>query len=52
MQDNTTENQETDQQYDFCFSARQSEDKMESHTEEVVWFLACVLFWQAFNLFL
>ncbi|XP_032907562.1 sentrin-specific protease 7 isoform X2 [Catharus ustulatus] len=34
MQDNTTEAKETDQQSDFCFSARQSEDKMKSHTEE------------------
>lgn len=36
LQDNITENKETDQQSDFCFSAKQLEDKMESHTEQVV----------------
>ncbi|NXE91864.1 SENP7 protease, partial [Menura novaehollandiae] len=34
MQDNITENKETDQQSDFCFSAKQLEDKVKSHTEE------------------
>ncbi|XP_063249822.1 sentrin-specific protease 7 isoform X2 [Prinia subflava] len=34
MQDNITENKEADQQSDFCFSAKQLEDKMKSHTEE------------------
>ncbi|NWH33108.1 SENP7 protease, partial [Chloropsis hardwickii] len=34
MQDNITENKETDQQSDYCFSARQLEDKMKSHTEQ------------------
>ncbi|KAM9628105.1 sentrin-specific protease 7 isoform 9-T10 [Morphnus guianensis] len=34
LQDNITENKETDQQSDFCFSAKQLEDKMESHTEQ------------------
>ncbi|XP_069641715.1 sentrin-specific protease 7 isoform X3 [Haliaeetus albicilla] len=34
-QDNITENNETDQQSDFCFSAKELEDKMESHTEQV-----------------
>ncbi|NXQ15338.1 SENP7 protease, partial [Peucedramus taeniatus] len=34
MQDNITENKETDQQSDFCFSAKQLEDKMKSHTEQ------------------
>lgn len=43
MQDRITENKETDQQSDFCFSDKQLEDKMKSHTEQVVQFLACVL---------
>ncbi|KAL2311478.1 hypothetical protein Nmel_003195 [Mimus melanotis] len=34
MQDNITENKETDQQLDFCFSAKQLEDKMKSLTEQ------------------
>ncbi|NWT91242.1 SENP7 protease, partial [Urocynchramus pylzowi] len=34
MQDNITENKEKDQQSDFCFSAKQLKDKMESHTEQ------------------
>ncbi|NWZ41983.1 SENP7 protease, partial [Brachypodius atriceps] len=34
MQDNITENKETDQQSDFCFSPEKSEDKMKSHTEQ------------------
>ncbi|NXH58747.1 SENP7 protease, partial [Rhabdornis inornatus] len=34
MQDIITENKETDQQSDFCFSAKQLEDKMKSHTEQ------------------
>ncbi|NWR64750.1 SENP7 protease, partial [Bucorvus abyssinicus] len=34
LQDNITDNKETDQQSDFCFSAEQLEDKMESHTEQ------------------
>ncbi|NXQ01378.1 SENP7 protease, partial [Vidua macroura] len=34
MQDNITENKETDQQSDFCFSDEQLEDKMKSHTEQ------------------
>ncbi|XP_066031270.1 sentrin-specific protease 7 isoform X3 [Chamaea fasciata] len=34
MQDNTTENKETDQQSDFCFSAKHLEDKRKSHTEQ------------------
>ncbi|KAM7127479.1 sentrin-specific protease 7 isoform 3-T8 [Ciconia maguari] len=34
LQDNITDNKETDQQSDFCFSAKQLEDKMESHTEQ------------------
>ncbi|NWW02004.1 SENP7 protease, partial [Oreocharis arfaki] len=34
MQDNITENKEKDQQSDFCFSAKQLEDKMKSHTEQ------------------
>ncbi|NXD38632.1 SENP7 protease, partial [Copsychus sechellarum] len=34
MQDNITENKETDQESDFCFSAKQLEDKMKSHTEQ------------------
>ncbi|KAM7066827.1 sentrin-specific protease 7 isoform 4-T7 [Acridotheres tristis] len=33
MQDNITENK-THQQSDFCFSAKQLEDKMKSHTEQ------------------
>ncbi|NXN69868.1 SENP7 protease, partial [Himantopus himantopus] len=33
LQDNT-DSKETDQQSDFCFSAKQLEDKMESHTEQ------------------
>ncbi|NXR19013.1 SENP7 protease, partial [Cinclus mexicanus] len=33
MQD-ITENKQTDQQSDFCFTAKQLEDKMKSHTEE------------------
>lgn len=52
MQDNITENKETDQQSDFCFSPKKSEDKMKSHTEQVVQFLAYVLLYQAFNLFI
>ncbi|NWW62811.1 SENP7 protease, partial [Ifrita kowaldi] len=34
MQDSITENKETDQQSDFCFSAKQLEDKMNSNTEQ------------------
>ncbi|NXO79849.1 SENP7 protease, partial [Sitta europaea] len=34
MQDNITENKETNQQSDFCFSAKQLEDKTKSHTEQ------------------
>ncbi|XP_041319783.1 sentrin-specific protease 7 isoform X5 [Pyrgilauda ruficollis] len=34
MKDNVTENKETHQQSDFCFSAKQLEDKMKSHTEQ------------------
>ncbi|NXA82087.1 SENP7 protease, partial [Thryothorus ludovicianus] len=34
MQDNINANKETDQQSDFCFSAKQLEDKMKSHTEQ------------------
>ncbi|NXI90161.1 SENP7 protease, partial [Psophia crepitans] len=34
LQDKITDNKETDQQSDFCFSANQLEDKMESHTEQ------------------
>lgn len=52
LQDNITENKETDQQSDFCFSAKQLEDKMESHTEQVVQYLAYVLLCQPFDLFL
>ncbi|NXH72159.1 SENP7 protease, partial [Hydrobates tethys] len=34
LQDNITDNKETDQQSDFCFSGKQWEDNMESHTEQ------------------
>ncbi|NXO21308.1 SENP7 protease, partial [Cisticola juncidis] len=34
MQDSITENKEADQQSDFCFSAKQLEDKMKSHTDQ------------------
>uniref|UniRef100_A0A8C3QJR6 SUMO specific peptidase 7 n=1 Tax=Cyanoderma ruficeps TaxID=181631 RepID=A0A8C3QJR6_9PASS len=34
MQDNITENKETDQQSDFCFSAKHLENKRKSHTEQ------------------
>ncbi|RLV97598.1 hypothetical protein DV515_00011602 [Chloebia gouldiae] len=34
MQDNVTESKETDQQSDFCFSDKQLENKMKSHTEQ------------------
>ncbi|NXW08441.1 SENP7 protease, partial [Fregetta grallaria] len=34
LQGNVTDNKETDQQSEFCFSAKQLEDKMESHTEQ------------------
>ncbi|XP_068273449.1 sentrin-specific protease 7 isoform X2 [Nyctibius grandis] len=34
LQDNITDNKETDQQSDFCSSAKQLEDEMESHTEQ------------------
>ncbi|NXU42514.1 SENP7 protease, partial [Drymodes brunneopygia] len=34
VQDNITENKETDQQSDFCLSAKQLEDKVKSYTEE------------------
>ncbi|NWW76294.1 SENP7 protease, partial [Climacteris rufus] len=34
MQDNITENKETDQESDFCFSAKQLEDKIKSYTEQ------------------
>ncbi|XP_009948257.1 PREDICTED: sentrin-specific protease 7-like [Leptosomus discolor] len=34
LQDSVTDDKETDQQSDFCISAKQLEDKMESHTEE------------------
>ncbi|NWS54310.1 SENP7 protease, partial [Chunga burmeisteri] len=36
LQDDVTDNKETDQQSDFCFSAKQLEDKTESHTEQVL----------------
>ncbi|NXF31798.1 SENP7 protease, partial [Nyctibius bracteatus] len=52
LQDNITDNKETDQQSDLCSSAKQLEDKMESHTEQVVQFLAYVLLCQPFHLFL
>ncbi|NXW65511.1 SENP7 protease, partial [Eurystomus gularis] len=35
LQDNNTDSKETEQQSDFCFSEKQSEDKMESHTEQI-----------------
>ncbi|KAF1459211.1 Sentrin-specific protease 7, partial [Spheniscus demersus] len=34
LQDNFTDNKETDERSNFCFSAKQLEDKMESHTEQ------------------
>ncbi|KAM6418372.1 sentrin-specific protease 7 isoform 7-T7 [Pluvialis apricaria] len=34
LQDSITDSKETDQQSDFCFSAKQLEDKMESHMEQ------------------
>ncbi|NXH21883.1 SENP7 protease, partial [Bucco capensis] len=34
LQDNVNDNKETDQQPDICFSAKQLEDKMETHTEK------------------
>ncbi|XP_042644631.1 sentrin-specific protease 7 isoform X2 [Tyto alba] len=34
LQDNITDNKEIDQQSDFCFSAKDLEDTMESHTEQ------------------
>ncbi|KAM6100316.1 sentrin-specific protease 7 isoform 2-T4 [Theristicus caerulescens] len=34
LQDNVTDNKGTDQQSDFCFSAKQLEDEMKSHTEQ------------------
>ncbi|NWT55113.1 SENP7 protease, partial [Erythrocercus mccallii] len=34
MQDKITENKETDQQSDFCFSAKQLEDRLKSHTDQ------------------
>ncbi|XP_056361122.1 sentrin-specific protease 7 isoform X4 [Oenanthe melanoleuca] len=34
MQDDITENKEIDQESDFCFSAKQLEDKMKGHTEQ------------------
>uniref|UniRef100_A0A8D0EVD4 SUMO specific peptidase 7 n=1 Tax=Strix occidentalis caurina TaxID=311401 RepID=A0A8D0EVD4_STROC len=52
LQDNVTDNKETDQRPDFCFSAKLLEGNMESHTEQVVQFLAYVLLCQLFNLFL
>uniref|UniRef100_A0A8C8AKY9 SUMO specific peptidase 7 n=1 Tax=Otus sunia TaxID=257818 RepID=A0A8C8AKY9_9STRI len=52
LQDSVTDNKETDQQSDSCFSAKLLEDNMESHTEPVVQFLAYVLLCQLFNLFL
>ncbi|KAM9277653.1 sentrin-specific protease 7 isoform 2-T3 [Cariama cristata] len=36
LQDDVTDNKETDQQSDFCFSTKQLEDKMGSHTEQVL----------------
>ncbi|NXX52753.1 SENP7 protease, partial [Scopus umbretta] len=36
LQDNITDDKETDQQSDFCFSAKQLEDKTESHTEQIL----------------
>lgn len=48
LQDNITDSKETDQQSDFGFSAKQLEDKMESHTEQVLQFLAYVLLCQPF----
>lgn len=52
LEQDITDSKETDQQSDFCLSAKQLEDKMESHTEQVVQFLACVLLCQPVNLFL
>lgn len=46
MQDSITESKETDQQSDFCFSEKQLENKMKSHTEQVVQLLAYVLLCQ------
>ncbi|XP_035753442.1 sentrin-specific protease 7 isoform X2 [Egretta garzetta] len=34
LQDNITDNKETDQQSDFCFSGKQLDNKLESHTEQ------------------
>ncbi|KAM6319683.1 sentrin-specific protease 7 isoform 2-T4 [Podargus strigoides] len=36
LQHNVTDNTETDQQSDFCFSAKQLEDKMDSQPEQVL----------------
>lgn len=51
LQDNITDNKETDQQSDFCFSGKQLDNKLESHTEQVVQVLVYVLLCQPFNLF-
>uniref|UniRef100_A0A8B9J017 SUMO specific peptidase 7 n=1 Tax=Amazona collaria TaxID=241587 RepID=A0A8B9J017_9PSIT len=48
LQNNITDSKETDPQSDFSFSAKQLEVKMESHTEEVLHFLAYVLLCQPF----
>uniref|UniRef100_A0A8C3JM26 SUMO specific peptidase 7 n=1 Tax=Calidris pygmaea TaxID=425635 RepID=A0A8C3JM26_9CHAR len=52
LQDDITDNKEMDQQSDFCSSAKQLEDNVESPTEQVVQFLAYVLLCHPFNLFL
>ncbi|NXW51413.1 SENP7 protease, partial [Nyctiprogne leucopyga] len=36
LQENIPDNKETDQQSDSCFSAKQLEDKMERHTEQIL----------------
>lgn len=49
VQDNITDNKETDEQAD-CFSAKRLEDNMESHTQQVVQYLTCILLYWASNL--
>lgn len=50
LQDNIPDNKKIDHQPEF--SAKQLEDEMETHTEQVVHFFACVLLCQPSNSFL
>lgn len=52
LQGNSTDIKETDQESDVLFSEKPLEDNVESCTEQVVQFLAYVLLYHPFNLFI